>query len=143
MNARRAIVGRILVCCAAAPALAQTPSGTAFTYQGHLESNASPAAGSFNMVFTLWSHPTLSATAFQVGPTLTFDGVSSPPAPITVTNGLFTVQQGLPLVPSRADGPVPALRAALRSLPARARGAERPRHRVHRPSSTAPTAPKQ
>src|SRR4030095_6340580 len=71
---------------------AQTPLGTAFTYQGQLQSSGSPANGSFNLVFKLWNDPSLSAPANQIGPTLTFDGAGGNPPPVSVTNGLFTVQ---------------------------------------------------
>ncbi len=89
---------RVLCCALAASAVvslhvrAQTPLGTAFTYQGHLNDGGSPANGDFDMVFTLWNDPALSAPANQIGPTLTFDGVGGNPPPVGVTNGLFTVQ---------------------------------------------------
>lgn len=74
------------------PSLAQTPLGTAYTYQGQLQSSGSPANGSYNLVFKLWNDPSLSAPANQVGPTLTFDGVGGNPPPVVVANGLFTQQ---------------------------------------------------
>jgi hypothetical protein len=64
---------------------AQTPLGTAFTYQGQLKQSSSPANGPFNMVFKLWNDPTLSSAANQIGPTLF-------PPPVSVTDGLFSVQ---------------------------------------------------
>ena len=63
---------------------AQTPVGTAFTYQGQLKNNGSPANGNFNMDFKLWNDATLSAPANQVGVTISLPNVS-------VTNGLFSV----------------------------------------------------
>ncbi|HUN80074.1 MAG TPA: hypothetical protein VMV81_01045 [Phycisphaerae bacterium] len=70
-------------------ARAQTPVGTAFIYQGRLISGGSPASGNFAMVFSLFNAPTLGS---QVGPTLTFDGAGGNPPPVSVANGLFTVQ---------------------------------------------------
>ncbi len=64
---------------------------TPFTYQGLLKDGGSPANGDFDMVFTLWNDPVLSAPANQVGPTLSFDGAGGNPPPVTITNGLFTV----------------------------------------------------
>jgi hypothetical protein len=71
--------------CAAA-ALAQ---GTAFTYQGQLKSSGGVATGQFDFQFSLWD---AASGGGQHGSTLTFDGVGTDPAPITVTGGLFTVQ---------------------------------------------------
>ena len=60
------------------PAHAQ---GTAFTYQGQLFDNGSPANGNYAMQFTLYTNSTTMVVS--VGP-LTI-------APVTVSNGLFTV----------------------------------------------------
>jgi len=92
MSCKAAILISILVLVPSVVALAQTPLGTAFTYQGQLQSNGSPANGSFNMVFKLWNDASLSAPANQVGPTLTFDGAGGNPPPVIVANGLFTQQ---------------------------------------------------
>src|SRR5580765_7382531 len=70
------------------PAAAQTPLGTAFTYQGQLKSNGAPAGGTFNMTFALFDGPALGS---QIGPTLVCDGSAGNPPPVTVTNGLFNV----------------------------------------------------
>src|SRR5438132_153676 len=78
-----------LVLSVAGATQAQTPLGTAFTYQGQLKSGGSPASGSFNMVFKLFDAATIGN---QIGPTLTFDGVGGNPALVVVANGLFTVQ---------------------------------------------------
>jgi len=43
-----------LMASAAVPAVAQTPAGTAFTYQGHLSDAATPANGSYDLRFTLF-----------------------------------------------------------------------------------------
>src|SRR5208283_3180791 len=58
-------------------ALAQ---GTAFTYQGQLQNNGSPASGTYNLQFTLYTN-NVGGTAVA-GP-VTNNGV-------LVTNGLFT-----------------------------------------------------
>ncbi len=69
-------------------AIAQTPLGSAITYQGRLDQDGSPVDGLYNMVFALWDAATAGT---QVGPTLTFDGLSGNPAPISVSDGLFRV----------------------------------------------------
>ena len=56
--------------------------GTAFTYQGQLQNNGSPANGSYNLAFSLFS--TSNAVTTIAGP-VTNDAVN-------VTNGMFTVQ---------------------------------------------------
>src|SRR5215831_9500802 len=71
-----------------APALALTPLGTAFTYQGQLKNNGSPASGAFTMTFALFDAATAGA---QVGPTLVCDGSAGNPPPVTVSGGVFTV----------------------------------------------------
>jgi hypothetical protein len=55
--------------------------GTAFTYQGQLHNNGSPANGFFDFEFSLFTNA--AGTGTQVGSTLTSPGVG-------VTNGLFT-----------------------------------------------------
>ncbi len=60
------------------PAFAQ---GTAFTYQGQLQNNGSPASGTYNLEFSLFNANT-GGTAVA-GPVTTND--------VVVTNGLFTV----------------------------------------------------
>jgi len=56
--------------------------GTAFTYQGRLQNNGSPASGTYNLAF--WLFNTSNGVNAVAGPVVT-NGV-------TVTNGLFTVQ---------------------------------------------------
>src|SRR5205823_14380438 len=88
-----AAVSCLTLALSAGTALAQTAVGTAFTYQGQLKQSGSPVNATFNdMVFKLWNDPTAIAPANQVGPTLTTDGLAGDPAPVNVTNGLFTVQ---------------------------------------------------
>ncbi len=79
----------VTVALAASAATAQSPLGTAFTYQGQLKNGGGPAGGSFNMVFKLFDAVTVGN---QIGPTLTFDGVGGNPPPVVVAAGLFTVQ---------------------------------------------------
>ena len=56
--------------------------GTAFTYQGQLQNNGSPASGTYNLQFSLFN---VSSGGSAVAGPLTSSGV-------IVTNGLFTVQ---------------------------------------------------
>lgn len=69
-----------MVGLAGTAALAQTPVGTTFTYQGSLKESGSPAGGSFLMEFRLFD--SLSGGA-QVGTTVG-------PIPVVVADGLFT-----------------------------------------------------
>lgn len=75
-------------CAFVATASAQTPLGSAFTYQGRLGQSGAPANGSFPMAFTLWD---AAAAGTQVGPTLTFNGQGGNPPTVVVLNGVFTV----------------------------------------------------
>jgi hypothetical protein len=79
MKTRRLIIITILgsLLHAASDTYAQ---GTAFTYQGQLQSGGIPANGSYDMTFALYN---ASSGGAQVGPTLTDLGLG-------VTNGLFT-----------------------------------------------------
>ncbi len=65
----------------AAPAAIAQPLTTAFTYQGHLNSAGSPAAGAHDFQFALYDAASGGA---QIGATLCADNV-------TVANGVFTV----------------------------------------------------
>ncbi|MCC6358986.1 MAG: hypothetical protein IT450_09595 [Phycisphaerales bacterium] len=62
-------------------ALAQTPLGTAFTYQGQLKDGGSPASGPYDMHFRLYD---AAAGGTQFGPVICCDNAN-------VTDGLFTV----------------------------------------------------
>src|SRR5208283_4760775 len=55
--------------------------GTAFSYQGRLNNNGSPAAGTYNLTFTLFNTNT---TGVAIAGPVTNNAV-------IVTNGLFTV----------------------------------------------------
>ena len=61
--------------------IAQTPLGTAFTYQGRLIDSGNPANGQYDLQFALYDAP---AAGNQVGSTLTQTNT-------TVTGGVFTV----------------------------------------------------
>jgi hypothetical protein len=65
------------------------PVGTGFTYQGQLKRGGVPLNGLADFTFTLWDAETLGA---QVAPRLTFDGHPRNLPPISVSNGLFTVE---------------------------------------------------
>lgn len=66
----------------AASTAAAGPLGTAFSYQGQLNSGGLPAAGQFDLQFKLFD---ASANGTQKGPTITFDDVN-------IAEGLFTVE---------------------------------------------------
>jgi hypothetical protein len=65
----------------AAMAAAQTPQGSAFTYQGRLSDNGSPATGAYDLRFALFDAASGGA---QIGATSTLEDVA-------VNAGLFTV----------------------------------------------------
>jgi hypothetical protein len=65
----------------AAPCLAQTPLGTAFTYQGQLTDAGSPANGSYDFQLILYD---AASGGSQVGPIVSLDDLA-------VSAGLFTV----------------------------------------------------
>jgi hypothetical protein len=65
----------------AGPAAAQTPVGSAITYQGQLEQSGSPVNGSVNLIFTLFD---AVVAGNQVGAAQAINGVA-------VSEGLFTV----------------------------------------------------
>lgn len=74
--------------------VAQSPLGSAMTYQGQLKDASQPADGTFMMQFSLWDAPGTGSPPVggnQVGPTLRFDGHAGNPPPVTVSDGLFAV----------------------------------------------------
>src|SRR5438477_406166 len=71
----------VVFVAAAAVTDAQTPIGTAFTYQGRLRDSGAPANGSYDVQFAVY---TASAGGVQVGPLVTRPNVA-------VSFGLFTV----------------------------------------------------
>lgn len=77
----RFVAGSLFVVLVVSASWAQTPLGTAFTYQGQLKSAGSPANGLHDLRFRLYD---AFAGGAQVGPTLCANNVS-------VTEGLFTV----------------------------------------------------
>ena len=85
MCSRAAFAGRLpaLLCCLVwgFPAAAQTPMGTAFTYQGRLSDAGLPANGNYDLQFKLFD---ASAAGTQVGGTVL-------QASVPVSGGLFSV----------------------------------------------------
>ncbi|MFZ0826635.1 MAG: hypothetical protein WAO02_04355 [Verrucomicrobiia bacterium] len=82
MKAKSVLFSMVAFCCfltAYNPVFGQI--GTAFTYQGRLSNSNSPAAGTYDLTFKLW---TASSGGAQVGGTVSDSG-------IVVTGGLFTV----------------------------------------------------
>ncbi len=77
----RVFLGSAIVLLCGTTLLAQTPAGTAFSYQGRLTDAGAPATGVYDLQFTLWDAAT-GGTAVA-GP-LTIEDVS-------VTSGLFIV----------------------------------------------------
>jgi len=69
-----------------ATAPAQTPQGTAFTYQGELRQNSAAVTASVDMIFDLFDAPTGGSA---VGPSLSFTAGNG--NPVQVQNGIFTV----------------------------------------------------
>jgi len=75
-----------LLALTGASAAAQTPQGTAFSYQGELKQNGAPVTASVDMLFDLFD----AATAgHAVGPSVPF--TSGNGNPVAVQNGIFTV----------------------------------------------------
>lgn len=70
----------------AIPAIAQTPQGNAFTYQGALKQNGSAINGNTDMVFALFDAP---SAGNPVGSPIAFTAATS--NPINVQNGVFDV----------------------------------------------------
>ncbi len=79
---------------AIATAASAAPLGTAFTYQGRLESNAAPVNGSYDLIFRLFDS---AAGGLQVGADLPKPGIST-------TNGLFTVSLDFGASPFAGQG---------------------------------------
>ncbi len=82
MNTVRTIVACGLTAALIWPAAAQTPLGTAFTYQGRLKEAGVPAEGLYDLRFRLYD---ADLGGSPVGPLLCQDNVS-------LSDGLFTVQ---------------------------------------------------
>ena len=82
MSSLRLLAVSTLLLLAAAPVAHAAAAGSAFTYQGALQSNNALVSGSYDFVFTLCSDSTAAST---VGTPQTLLGVP-------VTNGLFTVR---------------------------------------------------
>ena len=78
-----------VICAATALAAAQTPVSTGWTYQGQLKDAGAPAGGDYDMIFVLYD---AANGGNRVGPTLSFDGRIGNPPPVTVVDGLFSVE---------------------------------------------------
>jgi len=75
------VVAAGLVAMFASHAIAQTPLGTSFTYQGGLRDGGVPANGVYDIQFSLWNSATFG---LMVGPSVTSNDVN-------VVDGRFTV----------------------------------------------------
>ena len=73
--------GTIFLACLLMAATQLAAQGTAFTYQGQLKENGSPANGNYDLTFAIFDD---ANSGSQVGVTITS-------APTAVSNGLFTV----------------------------------------------------
>ena len=82
MKAKTPLLAAVVFCCFLTPSLPVFGQGTLFTYQGQLTASNSPAHGTYNMTFKLW---TASSGGVQAGSTITTNGV------VIITNGLYTV----------------------------------------------------
>ena len=86
MTTRRFLVPAavLTLLSASLPLNAQTPMGTAFTYQGQLKQAGVALNATADFEFSLWQDPLSTDPGDQVGSTLPVDNVS-------VAQGLFTV----------------------------------------------------
>jgi len=87
----------------AVPALAGTPLGTAFTYQGQLKASGMPAVSNADFEFALFD---ADVDGSQVGPTVEADDVG-------LVNGLFTIS--LDFGPEAFNGDTRWIEVAVRS----------------------------
>jgi hypothetical protein len=78
---QRLVPAATCIALLAAPAFAQAPLGTSFTYQGRLADAGNPANGLYDFRFVLFDSP---AGGAPIGPVVTRDDV-------VVVDGLFTV----------------------------------------------------
>ncbi|MCC6358985.1 MAG: hypothetical protein IT450_09590 [Phycisphaerales bacterium] len=77
----RWMIGCVIGLIGAVAAVAQTPLGTGWTYQGKLDDAGNPASGPYDMHFRLYD---AAVGGTQLGPVICYDNAS-------VTDGLFTV----------------------------------------------------
>jgi len=75
--------------------LGQTPVGSAFTYQGYLKDDGAPASGTYYMQFRLYDAPSDGVLI------VTYPEVET--VPVTVQNGLFTVDVDFGFAPFSGD----------------------------------------
>ncbi len=87
MSTSRSLVIGLIAALTAAPAVlqAQTPMGTAFTYQGQLKKLGQPVDATADFEFSLWRDASSTDPNEQVGSTVTVSNE-------TVDDGLFTVR---------------------------------------------------
>jgi hypothetical protein len=71
----------VICCLLSAICVSTHAQGTAFTYQGQLQNNGSPASGTYNLTFTLFNTNTTGVPV--AGPVTN--------STVVITNGLFTV----------------------------------------------------
>jgi hypothetical protein len=81
MKAHICLLAAVAACGVVAHVNSAFAQGTAFTYQGQLQNNGSPASGIYNLTFSLYNS---SGGGTLLAETVTNNGVA-------VTNGLFTV----------------------------------------------------
>jgi hypothetical protein len=91
--AKDLVLALAVLASVALPATAQTPLGTAFTYQGRLTDNAQPANGPYDLQFTLFDADTAGN---PIGSPLTLPNVA-------VAAGLFTVSLDFASTPFTGD----------------------------------------
>jgi hypothetical protein len=84
----RRLAAAALVLSALAGQAVGTPPATSFTYQGQVKQSGSAMNGAVPMRFSLWDAP---SGGNQIGSALVFDGAGGNPAPVAVSNGLFSV----------------------------------------------------
>src|SRR5881296_582851 len=80
-NLRLWVIGLLATVSVASAAPAQSPLGTAFSYQGQLQNGSTPQNGPCDLRFKLYD---AASSGTQIGSTQTLSGVG-------ISNGLFTV----------------------------------------------------
>ncbi len=65
------------------------PLGTGFTYQAQVKLNGGLVNNTCDCQFSLWDDQNGGT---QIGPTLTYDGFGGNPAPVMISDGVFTVE---------------------------------------------------
>ncbi len=91
MNRKNFALGCITLWMITACVAQADVSDGSFAYQGQLKLVGVPVTDTCDFLFTLWRDSVSPLPADQIGPVLTFDGLSGNPAPIDVVGGLFAV----------------------------------------------------